>query len=110
MLEELDRVAELAGGFALWHMESIGLFWLFDVRSGDAYDLNLTSHLILSSCDGRRTLRDILDVLVARFPATSRDELQADLLGLTGAALEAGALVFLPQPQCCGSGIGGERM
>jgi hypothetical protein len=110
MLEELDRVPELAGGFALWEMEVNGNFWLFAVQSGDVYDLNLTSYLILSSCDGRRTLRDILDVLVARFPAISRDELQTDLSGFIRAASEAGALVFLPQPHCCGSGTGGERM
>lgn len=82
--------------FALCQLDTISAFWLFNVTTGDAYGLNLTSHMILAHCDGRHSVDDILGLLAERYPGEDRADLMRDVLDFLAAVEAEKGVRFTP--------------
>jgi len=69
-------------------------YWLFDTEKGKIYKLNETSFTMLSLCDGRRTVEEILYVLMDIYDG-HREQLKDDFKNLFEKWLKMGILVNL---------------
>ena len=50
------------------------LMWLFNVETGEQYNLNESSFFVISLLDGERTTREIGQLYVSRYSNLGRDE------------------------------------
>ena len=67
MLEvEKDKVFRISEKCIL-HKLGDELYWLFDIEGGDIFELNATSHFIISCFDGKTTLQNIQDRVTSRY-------------------------------------------
>jgi methyltransferase-like protein len=69
MLEKKDvsqMIMELADNQFLYKLDN-SLMWLFNIKSGDHYDLNESSFFVLSLLDGKRTVGEIRQLYVEQY-------------------------------------------
>jgi hypothetical protein len=76
MLEKSDLnkvVIELADNQFLYKLDD-SLMWLFNIESGEHYDLNESSYFALSLFDGKRTVGETRQLYVERYSKSGVDE------------------------------------
>lgn len=76
MLEKNDvsqSVMKLADSQFLYKLDD-SLMWLFDIESGEYYDLNESSFFALSLFDGKRTVGEIRQLYVEKFLKSGVEE------------------------------------
>ena len=74
MLEKVDKaVMTLAENQFLYRLDD-SLMWLFNTDSGEFYKLNESSFFVLSSLDGKRTVKEIRQLYVEEFSGSGTDE------------------------------------
>jgi len=90
------EVYSLNNRYFLWkgeYVENIK-YWLFDTEKGKIYKLNETSFTMLSLFDGRRTVEEILNVLMDIYDG-HREQLKDDFKNLFEKWLKMAILVNL---------------
>lgn len=60
-----------------------GPFWLFNIQNGDCFELNKTAFFILSCFDKLNTVKNVLDIFVAKYPEMNRGFLAKDFMEIT---------------------------
>lgn len=76
MLEKGDvnkLVMRLADNHFLYKLDD-SLMWLFNIETGEHYDLNESSYFALSLFDGKRTVGEIRQLYVERYSKSGVDE------------------------------------
>lgn len=78
-----DSVWILNKDFVLKNLDlEKGPFWLFNIQNGDYFELNKTAFFILSCFDKTKTLRDVLNIFIAKYPEMNQDILVKDFMGI----------------------------
>lgn len=71
---------KLSEDYALYKLdEKSKLFWLFNINDGSAFNLNKTSHVILSCMDGKTSLSQIRERLLSGFPDEDPKRISSDI-------------------------------
>ena len=77
------RIYQLASAYALHNgVSHQGIAYLFNVETGKVYKLNGVSYTMLASFDGKKTAKQILSELLARYRAEPQ-RIEADFESLT---------------------------
>lgn len=68
------------------------MYWLFDIKDGDYFKLNLTTYSILMCFDGKTPLFKIKEQLISRHPEVNTQVICNDLEELTEKLVKEGIL------------------
>ncbi len=72
-------VWKLSDDYALYRLdEKSKLFWLFNIQDGSSFNLNKTSYFILSCMDGKASLSEIQERVIAKFPNEDPQKITSD--------------------------------
>ena len=76
---EIDKVLQLKEEF-LTHKLKVGdgMFWLFNIETGDSFRLNETSYHMLSLFDGSKSVGEIRKCIVDDYPDSTPDVILKD--------------------------------
>ena len=79
-----EKVMLLADNMFLYRLDD-SLMWLFNIDTGEYWNLNETSYFVLSQFDGKRTLGEISQLYVEKYleSRVSKGELMEDFKKLT---------------------------
>ncbi|MDI6890170.1 MAG: PqqD family protein [Thermodesulfovibrionales bacterium] len=55
-----------------------GPFWVFNVQTGSYFELNKTAFFILSCFNKENTIKNVLDIFIARYPKEDKEILVKD--------------------------------
>ncbi len=71
---EVDKILQLKEEYILYKLEvDKGMFWLFNIESGDSYKLNEISYNILSLFDNNRSIEKIKKSILDKYPDMDSD-------------------------------------
>ena len=95
MLDEDDsKVYELVNHFVLYKLDvGDGKYWLFDIQEGSVFKLNESSHFVLSSFDGKNSLRQVYGRFRNKYPNQDEKTLLEHFADLCNALVARGVLV-----------------
>ena len=66
---EVDKVLQLKEEFIPYKLEvGEGMFWLFNIETGDSFKLNETSYHMLSFFDGSKSIGEIHKCILDEYP------------------------------------------
>ena len=76
---EIDKILQLKEEYILYKLEiGGGKFWLFNIENGDSFKLNRTSYIILSLFDGKRSIGEINQCLLDKYPNKDTNSILKD--------------------------------
>jgi len=76
---EVDKVLQLKEEFILYKLEvGKGMFWLFNIENGDSFKLNEISYYMLSLFDGNRSIGEICNCILNKYPNSNPDVVLED--------------------------------
>ncbi len=76
---EIDKVLRLKEEFLTYKLEvGDGMFWLFDIETGDSFKLNETSYHMLSLLDGSKSIGEIQECILDEYPDSNPDVILKD--------------------------------
>jgi len=76
---EIDKVLQLKGEFLTYKLEvGDGMFWLFNIETGDSFKLNETSYHMLSLLDGSKSIGEIQECILDEYPDSNPDVILKD--------------------------------
>lgn len=76
---EIDKVLQLKEEFLTYKLEvGDGLFWLFNIETGDSFKLNETSYRMLSLLDGSKSIGEIQERILDEYPDSNPDVVLRD--------------------------------
>lgn len=82
---EIDKVLQLQEEFLTYKLEvGDGMFWLFNIETGDSFKLNETSYHMLSLFDGSKSMREIHKCILDGYPDSKPDVILKDFEELIG--------------------------
>ena len=76
---EIDKVLQLQEEFLTYKLEvGDGMFWLFNIETGDSFKLNETCYHILSLLDGNKSIGEIQKCILDEYPDSNPDMILKD--------------------------------
>ena len=76
---EIDKVLQLKEEFLTYKLEvGDGMFWLFNIETGDSFKLNETSYHMLSLLDGSKSIGEIQECILDEYPDSNPDMISKD--------------------------------
>jgi len=76
---EIDKVLQLKEEFLTYRLEvGDGMFWLFNIETGDSFKLNETSYHMLSLLDGSKSIGEIQECILDEYPDSNPDMILKD--------------------------------
>lgn len=76
---EIDKVLQLKEEFLTYKLEvGDGMFWLFNIETGDSFKLNETSYHMLSLLDGSKSIEEIQECILDEYPDSNPDVILKD--------------------------------
>jgi methyltransferase-like protein len=76
---EIDKVLQLKEEFLTYRLEmGDGMFWLFNIETGDSFKLNATSYHMLSLLDGSKSIGEIQECILDEYPDSNPDVILKD--------------------------------
>ena len=76
---EVEEILQLKEEFILYKLEvDKGMFWLFNIDSGDSFKLNEISYNILSLFDNNRSIKRIKKCILDKYPDMDSDTVLKD--------------------------------
>lgn len=76
---EIDKVLQLKEEFLTYKLEvGDGMFWLFNIETGDSFKLNETSYHMLSLLDGSKSIGEIQECILDEYPELIPDVILKD--------------------------------
>jgi len=76
---EIDKVLQLKEEFLTYKLEvGDGMFWLFNIETGDSFKLNETSYRMLSLLDGSKSIEEIQECILDEYPDSNPDVILKD--------------------------------
>ena len=76
---EIDNVLQLKEEFLTYKLEvGDGMFWLFNIETGDSFKLNETSYHMLSLLDGSKSIGEIQECILDEYPDSNPDTILKD--------------------------------
>ncbi len=76
---EIDKVLQLKEEFLTYKLEvGDGMFWLFNIETGDSFKLNETSYHMLSLLDGSKSIGEIQKRILDEYPDSNPDMILKD--------------------------------
>ncbi len=80
---EIDKVLQLKEEFLTYKLEvGDGMFWLFNIETGDSFILNETSYRMLSLLDGSKSIGEIQECILDKYPDSNPDVILKDFVEL----------------------------
>jgi len=76
---EIDKVLQLKEEFLTYKLEvGDGMFWLFNIETGDSFKLNEISYHMLSLLDGSKSIGEIQECILDEYPDSNPDVILKD--------------------------------
>ena len=76
---EVDKVLQLKKEFVPYKLEAgEGMFWLFNIETGDSFKLNESSYHMLALFDGSKNIGEIRKCIVDKYPDSNPDVILKD--------------------------------
>lgn len=76
---EIDKVLQLKEEFLTYKLEvGDGMFWLFNIETGDSFKLNEISYYMLSLLDGSKSIGEIQERILDEYPDSNPDVILKD--------------------------------
>lgn len=76
---EIDKVLQLKEEYILHNLEvEDGMFWLFNIETGDSFKLNETSYQMLSLLDGNKSIEEVQKCFLEKYPDSNPDIILKD--------------------------------
>ena len=76
---EIDKLLQLKEEFLTYKLEvGDGMFWLFNIETGDSFKLNETSYHMLSLLDGSKSIGEIQECILDEYPDSNPDIILKD--------------------------------
>lgn len=92
MLEvEETKVWRISEKFVLHKLEE-EMYWIFDIKEGDHFELNFTSYFILSCFDGKTPLSKVRERLISKYHKVDTQTVSNDLEELLEKMIKEGIL------------------